>query len=125
MRAPHGASADRTSFPGGLLRKCNIKQRLDKCGGVVCHAPWGGQPEFPSGEIQAPLGYETTGYGCHIALAVDDGSSGRPMVEHIAVVIALLDIPHLEETRSRSHFGKRMIAGDVAATRNFSEPALC
>src|SRR5260370_14093376 len=47
------------------------------------------------------------------------------MVEHITVVIALLDIPHLEEPRSRSHFGKRMIAGDVAATRNFSEPALC
>src|SRR5712671_3993329 len=47
------------------------------------------------------------------------------MVEHIAVVVALIDIPHLEETRSRSHFGKRMIARDVAATRNFSEPALC
>src|SRR6266851_3610490 len=47
------------------------------------------------------------------------------MVEHITVVIALLDIPHLEEPRSRSHFGKRIIARDVAATRNFSEPAFC
>jgi hypothetical protein len=61
--------------PGGLLRKRNIKQRLGKCGGVVCHAPWGGQPDFPSSEIQAPLGYDTTCYGCHVALAVHDGSS--------------------------------------------------
>src|SRR5271166_6573250 len=98
----------RQLLAGWLLRKCNIKQRLDKCGGVVCHAPWGGQPDFSSGEIQASLGYETTGYGCHIALAVDDGSSRRAMVEHITVVVALVDIPHLEETRSRSHLGKRM-----------------
>src|SRR5260221_12862849 len=47
------------------------------------------------------------------------------MVEHITVVIVLVDVPHLEETRSRLHFGKRMIGSDVATTRNFSEPALC
>src|SRR5271169_4619739 len=47
------------------------------------------------------------------------------MVKHKTVIVALFDIPHLEETRSRSHFGKRMIGRDVATTRNFSEPALC
>jgi hypothetical protein len=58
----------------GLLSKRNIKQRLDKCGGIVWHAPWGGQRDFPAGERQSRLGQEITCYGCHVALAVDDGS---------------------------------------------------
>ncbi len=60
---------------GRLLSKRNIKQRLDKCCGVVCNAPRSGQFDFPSGEIEAPLGYDTTCYGCHIAIAVDNGGS--------------------------------------------------
>jgi hypothetical protein len=60
---------------GGLFCKRNIKQRLDERGGVVGHAPWGSQLDFPSGEIQALLRYETTGYGRYFALAVDNGRS--------------------------------------------------
>jgi hypothetical protein len=75
QRAPSSCSRETRPATEGLMSKRNIKQRLYERGGVVCHAPWGRQRDFPSGKIQASLGYQTTRYGRHIALAVDDGSA--------------------------------------------------
>jgi hypothetical protein len=80
-----------------LARKGKVKQGLNKAGGVVWHTPRRSKPDFPSWQTQAPMGHETASHGCDIPLTVDDRRARRTMIKDVTGVVALLNVPHLEE----------------------------